>query len=131
LKEKCKWNTHWVSWGKNNNHMNVKVCVVCISKNAHKGPRTRWKWSLAMHLRDVPCIVIITHCTTWTKFVYLSFALLRTTSDDERTKKRVYIWKLCYFQIYIGFKFYKILPNWNIGFNQPPLFLIHWNLGSN
>jgi hypothetical protein len=28
-------------------------------------------------------------------------------------RKRVYIWKFYYFQIYIGFKLYKILPNYD------------------
>jgi hypothetical protein len=44
--------------------------------------------------------------------INLGATLLRTTSDDEMTKKKkVCIWNFCYFEIYIRFKLYKISPN--------------------
>jgi len=48
------------------------------------------------------------------QIINLGFLLPHITSDDEMTqKKKVYIWKFYYFQIYIGFKLYKKLPNYH------------------
>jgi len=64
-------------------------------------------------------------------FINLGFVLLHPTNDDEMTKKKkVYIWKLIYIRkIQIVQNTAQLSSKGK--FNQPPLFLIHWNFGNN
>jgi hypothetical protein len=47
-------------------------------------------------------------------FINLGFGLLHTTNDDEMSKRNKGLHlKLCFLKIYIGFKLYKISPNYH------------------
>jgi hypothetical protein len=60
------------------------------------------------------------------KIIIILFGFCSTSYNEMKKKEiKFYIWKLCYFQIYIGFKLYKIIVQLSLRgrFNFSSMFL--------
>jgi len=122
----CLSNLFWTSTPLRVN--TIKGATMCVnialnhyftSLKNHKGSTIIWIVDFFSFLSSIPCKVSM--FKTWFKLMsqksFCKLGLCFTTHYqwqwNDKKEIRVYIWKLCYFHIYIGFKLYKILPNYH------------------